>query len=68
MKKGCQLLRKCQEIADRIGLFSTNEEKEDISTGDLKYLLVRSQLPWTSSTAPCSFETVLSFSTCMCSS
>lgn len=40
VKKGCQLLRKCQEIADRIGLFSTNEEKEDISTGDLKYLLV----------------------------
>ena len=35
---------KCQEIVDKLALFSSNEEKDDISTGDLKYLLVCSQL------------------------
>lgn len=40
VKKGCQILQKCQEIIDKLGLFSRNEDKDDISTGDLKYLLV----------------------------
>jgi hypothetical protein len=38
------MLQKCQEIVDKLALFSRNEEKDDISTGDLKYLLVRNQL------------------------
>lgn len=34
------MLQKCQEIVDKLALFSSNEEKDDVSTGDLKYLLV----------------------------
>ncbi|KAL2650186.1 hypothetical protein R1flu_018314 [Riccia fluitans] len=34
------LLESCQEKIEQLGLFSANEEKEDISTADLKYLLV----------------------------
>lgn len=39
-KKGCELLRQCEGLIDKLGLFSSNEQKDDISTGDLKYLLV----------------------------
>lgn len=38
--RGCSLLRRCEELVDKLALFSANEDKEDISTGDLKYLLV----------------------------
>ncbi|CAM6083092.1 unnamed protein product [Calypogeia fissa] len=34
------LFERCQELIDKLSLFSSNEEKEDISTGDLKFLLV----------------------------
>ncbi|CAM8940463.1 unnamed protein product [Rhodiola kirilowii] len=37
---GCQLLKKCEEMVSKLGLFSSNETKEDISTANLKYLLV----------------------------
>ncbi|BBM97789.1 immunoglobulin-binding protein 1 [Marchantia polymorpha subsp. ruderalis] len=40
VRRACALLELCQEKIDRLGLFSTNEEKEDISTADLKYFLV----------------------------
>ncbi|KAH6822177.1 2A phosphatase associated protein of 46 kD [Perilla frutescens var. hirtella] len=40
VKKGCELLRKCEEMLGKLGLFSANETKEDISTTNLKYLLV----------------------------
>lgn len=40
MKKGCELLGKCEEMIGKLGLFSTNETKEDISTTNLKYILV----------------------------
>ena len=36
-------LRQCEVLVDRLGLFSPNEEVEDIATGDLKYLLVSQQ-------------------------
>ncbi|KAL8537985.1 hypothetical protein ACS0TY_000074 [Phlomoides rotata] len=40
VKKGCELLRKCEEMIGKLGLFSANETKEDISTTNLKYILV----------------------------
>lgn len=40
IRKGCETLRKCEEMVSKLGLFSTNETKEDISTNNLKYLLV----------------------------
>ncbi|KAK6135227.1 hypothetical protein DH2020_031035 [Rehmannia glutinosa] len=40
VKKGCQLLKKCEEMIGKLGLFSANETKDDISTTNLKYLLV----------------------------
>lgn len=40
MKKGCQALAQCEEMVGKLGLFSTNESKEDISTTNLKYILV----------------------------
>lgn len=40
LKRACDLLHQCEAMIDRLGLFSSNEEKEDISTADLKYLLV----------------------------
>ena len=39
--EGC--LRQCEVLVDRLGLFSPNEDVEDIATGDLKYLLVSQQ-------------------------
>lgn len=40
MKKGCEMLDKCEDMVGKLGLFSSNETKEDISTNNLKYLLV----------------------------
>ena len=40
MRKGCEALEKCEEMASKLGLFSANETKDDISTSNLKYLLV----------------------------
>lgn len=40
LKKACDILRQCNSMIDQLGLFSPNEGKEDISTTDLKYLLV----------------------------
>ncbi|XP_021763897.1 PP2A regulatory subunit TAP46-like isoform X2 [Chenopodium quinoa] len=34
------MLEKCEDMISRLGLFSTNETKEDISTANLKYILV----------------------------
>lgn len=39
-KEGCDLLQQCEGLIDKLGLFSSNEQKDDISTADLKYLLV----------------------------
>lgn len=39
-KEGCELLQQCEALIDKLALFSSNEQKDDISTGDLKYLLV----------------------------
>ncbi|KAL8049439.1 hypothetical protein ABFX02_06G020700 [Erythranthe guttata] len=40
LKKGCELLNKCEEMIAKLGLFSVNESKDDISTNNLKYILV----------------------------
>ncbi|RLM58296.1 PP2A regulatory subunit TAP46-like [Panicum miliaceum] len=40
IRKGVELLRRCDEMVSKLGLFSTNETKEDVSTANLKYLLV----------------------------
>ncbi|XP_057798742.1 PP2A regulatory subunit TAP46 [Salvia miltiorrhiza] len=40
VNKGCELLRKCEEMIGKLGLFSANETKDDISTANLKYILV----------------------------
>ena len=40
MRKGCEALEKCDDMISKLGLFSTNETKEDISTTNLKYTLV----------------------------
>lgn len=40
VKKGCELLRQCEEMISKLGLFSLNETKDDISTANLKYILV----------------------------
>ncbi|XP_075502524.1 PP2A regulatory subunit TAP46 [Primulina tabacum] len=40
VRKGCELLRKCEDMIGKLGLFSSNETKDDISTNNLKYLLV----------------------------
>ena len=46
MRKGCAMLQKCEDMVGKLGLFSSNETKEDISTNNLKYLLVWSSLVW----------------------
>ncbi|CAA0824691.1 PP2A regulatory subunit TAP46 [Striga hermonthica] len=38
--KGCEQLSRCEEMIGKLGLFSANETKDDISTAKLKYLLV----------------------------
>ncbi|KAK1366448.1 PP2A regulatory subunit TAP46 [Heracleum sosnowskyi] len=40
VRKGCQALKQCEEMVGKLGLFSINESKEDISTTNLKYILV----------------------------
>lgn len=40
LKKACDILQQCDAMIDQLGLFSPNECKEDISTTDLKYLMV----------------------------
>ena len=41
VKKGCEALHRCEDMVNNLGLFSPNETKEDISTTNLKYILVR---------------------------
>ncbi|VAI29916.1 unnamed protein product [Triticum turgidum subsp. durum] len=40
IRKGVDLLRRCDDMVSKLGLFSSNETKEDVSTANLKYLLV----------------------------
>lgn len=40
IRAGVGLLRRCDEMVSKLGLFSRNETKEDVSTANLKYLLV----------------------------
>ncbi|CAK9146551.1 unnamed protein product [Ilex paraguariensis] len=40
VRKGCEALKKCEEMISKLGLFSANETKDDISTTNLKYILV----------------------------
>ncbi|KAI3720581.1 hypothetical protein L2E82_31570 [Cichorium intybus] len=40
LRKGCEALQQCEEMIGKLGLFSANETKEDISTTNLKYILV----------------------------
>lgn len=39
MAAGVEMLRHCVLQVDRAGVFSSNEEKDDIATADLKYML-----------------------------
>lgn len=40
IKRGCEALETCDEMINKLGLFSANETKEDVSTSNFKYLLV----------------------------
>ncbi|KAL2339606.1 hypothetical protein Fmac_007546 [Flemingia macrophylla] len=40
VRKGCEILHRCEDMVNNLGLFSSNETKEDISTTNLKYILV----------------------------
>ncbi|XP_008806428.1 PP2A regulatory subunit TAP46 [Phoenix dactylifera] len=40
LRKGIEALRRCYEMVSKLGLFSSNETKDDVSTANLKYLLV----------------------------
>ncbi|KAJ9539589.1 hypothetical protein OSB04_026095 [Centaurea solstitialis] len=40
LRKTCQVLQQCEQMISKLGLFSTNETKEEISTANLKYILV----------------------------
>ncbi|XP_010924912.2 PP2A regulatory subunit TAP46 [Elaeis guineensis] len=40
LMKGIEALRRCDEMVSKLGLFSSNETKDDVSTANLKYLLV----------------------------
>ncbi|KAI3951665.1 hypothetical protein MKW92_039303 [Papaver armeniacum] len=40
IRRGCEALETCDEMINKLGLFSANETKEDVSTSNLKYLLV----------------------------
>ncbi|KAL9237425.1 hypothetical protein vseg_011974 [Gypsophila vaccaria] len=40
VRRGCEVLQQCEEMIAKLGLFSSNETKDDISTANLKYLLV----------------------------
>ncbi|KAJ6821291.1 PP2A regulatory subunit TAP46 [Iris pallida] len=40
LRKGIEALRRCDDMVSKLGLFSSNETKDDVSTANLKYLLV----------------------------
>ncbi|KAL5803481.1 hypothetical protein ACOSQ3_031939 [Xanthoceras sorbifolium] len=40
VKKGCEILEKCEDMISKLGLFSANETKDEISTSNIKYILV----------------------------
>ncbi|KAF8042854.1 hypothetical protein BT93_A1242 [Corymbia citriodora subsp. variegata] len=40
VRRGIEALRKCEDMISKLGLFSANETKDDISTSNLKYILV----------------------------
>ncbi|KAL0921982.1 hypothetical protein M5K25_005938 [Dendrobium thyrsiflorum] len=40
LKNGIDLLRRCDEMVSKLGLFSSNETIDDVSTTNLKYILV----------------------------
>ncbi|KAF5202204.1 Pp2a regulatory subunit tap46 [Thalictrum thalictroides] len=40
LRKGVQALQTCDDMVNKLGLFSANESKEDIATANLKYMLV----------------------------
>ncbi|KAM0837132.1 hypothetical protein ACQ4PT_061870 [Festuca glaucescens] len=40
IRRGVDLLRRCDDMVSKLGLFSSNETKDDVSTANLKYLLV----------------------------
>ncbi|KAE8705277.1 PP2A regulatory subunit TAP46 [Hibiscus syriacus] len=40
VKKGCKVLAKCEDMVNKLGLFSSNETNDDIGTTNLKYILV----------------------------
>lgn len=40
IRKACRMLQEAQDKIETLALFSANEDKEDISSADLKYLLV----------------------------
>lgn len=41
VRKAIELLKRCDQMVSKLGLFSSNETKDDVSTSNLKYLLVR---------------------------
>ncbi|KAK1274812.1 PP2A regulatory subunit TAP46 [Acorus gramineus] len=40
LKRAIEALHRCDEMVSKLGLFSANETKNDVSTANLKYLLV----------------------------
>lgn len=40
VRKSCEMLKVCEEMIGQLGLFSLNETKDDITTANLKYVLV----------------------------
>ncbi|KAK3229666.1 hypothetical protein Dsin_001547 [Dipteronia sinensis] len=44
VRKGCEILEKCEDMISKLGLFSANETKDEISTSNIKYILVPSYL------------------------
>ncbi|MQL99281.1 hypothetical protein Taro_032003 [Colocasia esculenta] len=40
LRKGIEAFRRCDEMISTLGLFSVNETRDDVSTANLKYLLV----------------------------
>ncbi|XP_078168241.1 2A phosphatase associated protein of 46 kD isoform X2 [Carex rostrata] len=40
VRKGIELLKRCDQMVSKLGLFSSNETKDDVSTSNLKFLLV----------------------------
>ncbi|XP_020584807.1 PP2A regulatory subunit TAP46 [Phalaenopsis equestris] len=40
LRKGIEALRSCDEMVSKLGLFSSNETVDDVSTTNLKYILV----------------------------